>query len=543
MSEMLDTSPETYFPLLHAMLRATPATKEENDRAREVVKWAAGHRSRISKMLDEDEINLFEHIVRHWTEHKEAPNHRTLEELVRQDIMFEPQLGILGDYAKTWQPQLHVTDVVEFRNLLKMRFDAWTKLMFLFVTQEARIIATSGQLSGNYKDPPRRGVPDACRYLIKELFSDVFQPGGQDTGGSMLELADDLMEHYQDIEDAREAGNLKIPSGIQLIDDLMGGGFERKTLNLILGTAGHRKTAVARTAAYWAALAGFRVLFIPLEWPWQEELAIFSMMHGHNYQFQGAEELSIRRFRDGLLNKDEEEAIVNFLVPALKQELGTNLVIRSVEDKTWQNIRQLIEAENANGPLDLIVIDYITMFELGKGFDKNYEMHQAVRELKQLALHINDDRGAAILSPVQGSRNGYNEAVAADGTWQKTGIWQYGEMEKSADNILYTFMPDEQIANKIKLGFCKTRRHGTPPPLLVEVDPQVGIVGGSPIVMAARVAMEEDIAALATGIPAKTQVKVQGIIKGKRKPKPVSGDGLSVAEVRQLFKGPAKAWR
>jgi hypothetical protein len=231
-------------------------------------------------------------------------------------------------------------------------------------------------------------------------------------------------------------------------------------------------------------------------------------------------------------------------VPALQQELGTNLVIRSVEDKTWQNIRQLIEVENAEGPLDLVVIDYITLFELGKGFDKAYEMHQAVRELKQMALHINDDKGVAILSPVQGSRAGYKEAVGNDGKWEQTGIYMYGEMEKSADNILYTYMPDDlKASNQMKIGFCKTRRDEPPPQVLVEVDPKTGLVGGSPIVMAARQARDDDMAAIVTGIPPKAPVKLQGIIKGKRKPKPVSDGSFSTADVRRLLKVPAKAWR
>jgi hypothetical protein len=108
-------------------------------------------------------------------------------------------------------------------------------------------------------------------------------------------------------------------------------------------------------------------------------------------------------------------------------------------------------------------------------------MCQAVRELKQLCLHFNDDKGLVVVSPVQGNRKGYAAAVANGGAWEASDIHMYGEMEKSADNILYTFQPDELKAdNKMKLGFCKTRRHGPTAPLQVIVDPQVGLVGGSP---------------------------------------------------------------
>jgi KaiC/GvpD/RAD55 family RecA-like ATPase len=538
MSQMFDNERDTFYAILHAMLRSTPATEQENDRAREVVKWTAEHRSAISCVLDLDEKKVFEHVVVYWSKLKQAPSRQTLEELIRQDDMPEPYLALLDDYDK-WQPQLKTRDFIEVDSLVRDRTLCWNKQYFQFVTQNARTIADSGLESGNYKDPMLKGVPDAINYLLKEFHSEVFQPAGEGAGGSMFELADRVMEVYERIEEEREAGTLMIPTGIPVIDDAMGG-LIRRTLNLVLGNAGERKSATVRTAAYWAALSGHRVLFVPLESALEEELSTFSMMHAHNFSFEGAELFSIGRFRDGLFNEAEKQAMRDVLVPALKQELGTNLVIRSVEDKSWANIRQLIEAENVNGQLDMVVIDYIALFDLSmERGDKTFAMHQAVRELKQLALHMNDDRGVVVLSPVQGSRKGYDEAVANQGVWEQNGIWMYSEMGKSADNILYTFMPPDMMAvNKMKLGFCKTRRHGPIAPVLVEVDPQVSIVGGSPIVMAARAARDQEMAAYITDQPATPKGPGTGptLIKGKRKPKPASDGSLSAAAVRRLIK-------
>jgi hypothetical protein len=68
-------------------------------------------------------------------------------------------------------------------------------------------------------------------------------------------------------------------------------------------------------------------------------------------------------------------------------------------------------------------------------------------------------------------------------------------MEKSADNILYCFQDDPLRAkNEMKIGFCKTRRHGVITPRLVTIDPLVGLVGGSPVVMARQSKIDEEFA-------------------------------------------------
>jgi hypothetical protein len=479
MSEMIDTELDTFFPLLHAMVRPTPATDEDNTRTREVVQWAAGHRSGISAVLDRDERKLVEHAVVHWSLYKEAPSRRTLEELIRQDDLPEAQLALLGDYDK-WQPQLEATDAIEMENLFRARILSWTRLKFLFVTQQARIIAETGQASGNFKDPMRKGVPDAIKYLLGELHSGDFNPGAALTGGPMRKLADQVVPLYGENAAAANSNKHIIPTGIKVVDELIGG-YDRKTLNLILGTIGQRKSAVARTIAYHAADKGFRTLFICLEWPYEEEIQIFSMMHSHALTFEGTESLSIKRFRNGTLLPKEVEFLSGCLVPSIKEDIGTNLVIRGIEDRTWANVRSVIEAENANAPLDMVVIDYITLLEVGAVRDPTYATNQLIREIKHMALYSNEGRGLVFVSPVQGNRKGYETAFANDGAWQATDISMYSEFEKSADTVMFCFMPPElSLLNQMKIGFCKARRFGIVAPRLVDVDPNVALVGGSP---------------------------------------------------------------
>jgi hypothetical protein len=157
-----------------------------------------------------------------------------------------------------------------------------------------------------------------------------------------------------------------------------------------------------------------------------------------------------------------------------------------------------------------------------------------------MCMHFNDDRGIVVVSPVQCNRKGYALAKANGGVWEATDIWMYGEMEKSADNILYTYMPDDlKRANQMKLGFAKTRRHGPIAPQVVDVDPKVSLVGGSPIALA----MDVWACSPFGEKPGKKPGEESGVIRGKRRPKPVSDGSITHEQMRRMIQGPpAPRW-
>lgn len=464
------------------MIRDTgsPDQEAENERARGIMLWGMGEMvAAVADHLDPDEKRLMRHVVDHWRDHKEGPSRRTLEDAVRSDDLPESQLALLEEYDR-YRPQLKQrADKVEILPLFQSRVDNWRKQRFMFDSQQSRIIAEVGLPGAKRGDPPIKGVKDARNYLMVKLNDSLFTRGALDSGGAIEKLASHIEPIYQDNLANRLANKLTVPSGIQPIDRAVVG-FDKKTLNLILGTIGHRKSAVARTIAYYAADMGFRVLFICLEWSWQEEIQIFAMMHAHSLMFQDTYSYTINNFRNGNLSEDEHKFLVSDIIPGFRDHMNTKLVIRGIEDKKWPNIRSIIEGENALEKLDLVVIDYIGLFDLEGARDTNFAMNQHVKEMKQMALHFNDDEGLVFVSPVHGNRKGYEAAKANNGAWQATDIYMYNEMEKSADTIMYTFLTDElKAANKITLGFCKTRRQGVIDPMEVEVDQQVGLVGGS----------------------------------------------------------------
>jgi hypothetical protein len=479
MTSLIDTEQDTFFPLLHAMLRATPSTEQDDARANLVMKWASYNTGPIANALDDDEVKLFSHVMDHWVEYNAAPDRQTLEDMVRTDSFPETQVTLLQNYDR-YLPHLNPTDATAVMNVLKTRQDSWTRLKLRFVLQQASMILEPGLAADSYKELPRKGVKDTCNFLLQEIHSPTFNPESANSGGSMLDLADGVKAQYQKNEDARLSGKLTIKTGISLIDDVIGG-YDRKTLNLILGTVGQRKSALARNIAYNAAIAGFRTLFLPLEFTVDEEIQIFAMMHAHSRaDFVETESITINNFRNGTLAPEEKEFLPLHLVPSLKFRLGTNLVIRGARDRTWANIRGIIQAEDANKPLDLVVIDHLGLLDMSAQRDPVRAMNQAVKELKDMALYHDDGRGLVFVSPVHGNRKGYELAKLRDGYWEATDIYQYSDMEKSADTVMYCFMPEELKAeNMMKIGFCKTRRHGTTVPQFVDVDPLVSLIGGS----------------------------------------------------------------
>jgi hypothetical protein len=163
-----DTELETFFPLLHAMLRATPTSPDELTRSREVMQWAMRHVDDIMKVLDEDESRLFEHIIGHWEDHSEGPSRLTLEALVWKGNLPQPQLALLEDYDK-YLPYLTVTDAIDVLTAFKNRQESWRKQQLVGALHQARVIAESG-LAGSKREP----VDDACDFLRQWLSKPPF---------------------------------------------------------------------------------------------------------------------------------------------------------------------------------------------------------------------------------------------------------------------------------------------------------------------------------------------------------------------------------
>lgn len=475
----LELNNQNYLKLLHAMIRQDGSLSEP-ERSRDVLLWATDKGSALGKILTFEQRRLMGLMIEYFRSHQKAPSLVILRHRVETADKGQGMEDLLKEYEGIDFPEYTKYDA----DALFVEIAAeWKKYHFGSILEQAMRI----NVMGVQGDPKKRekdlsGPEDARMYMLKELQSPLFANEAVNIGGSMAETADQLIGNYEANKKAAHGNTLFIPTGVPHLDRTIHG-LSRGTLNLILGTAGQRKSAVARTFAYNAAWAGFRVLFIPLEITFADELTAFGIIHAHNPDaFENRLEFSIENYRHGKLTQAEEIALRDVVVPDLKERIGNRLSAKQLTDTTWENIRSVIELENFIDPLDLVVIDYIGLIDTRHQKDKTLAINDVAIQMKQMALTFPNGRGGlTIVTPAQGSRKGYEDAKNNDGVWDKTGIFMYSELEKSADIVFYTFLPIElQQTGKIKLGTCKSRNTADAAGELVPIDLRTGYVGRNP---------------------------------------------------------------
>ena len=484
MSQIETTS---HYELFHALLRREldPADRE---RVKSVMDFISTQPDTLNKFLTADEFRLIGLIMDHWRVHKEGVSRHELGEIVHRQDKSDVMTTILKVYDD-YIPTFHGTyDSVSTMSLIQRCLDDYRDSMFRNYLNIARGIVDGGITpvpeKGKKAEPDRIGLKDARTYLMEKLQSPLFSNGRTDEGGWMGKIAPDLGKVYTQDKIRNKGNALMIPTGIPVFDKQLGG-LERKTLNFVLGAAGALKTSLVRTMAYNAACLGNRVLFIPTEFPYVEELQNFAAMHAANPgAFTGVVDgrFSVEKIHKAGLSDKEEEDFRKIVIPVMQDDLRDKLAIIQPASFSWPNIRSIIEMENNKAPLDLIVLDYLGRLDIGDARDPRIAYNRMADDVKNFLLYdlTNERGGAAMVSPCHASRNGVAEAVKAEGNYVKEAIYEYSQFEKSCDVIMFAYVdPELQVANMMKIGSCKSRRTADIPAQMVSVDPHTRRVGNS----------------------------------------------------------------
>jgi DnaB-like helicase C terminal domain len=477
-TQEIDARP--YFQLLHALLRQD-GSDTEIARSNGVMDWWITNRSVINDICSRDEMRVIGIVWLGWTEHKVTPTRDTMSALVLNVDQPKVLLDLLEGYDKCVDDLKTLTqaDMGYYLNARKKDFEAHKLQAAL--TQAGIILTGSipNPEATSYKPLPNlSGTRDALAYLSQRfergiLINDVQPPSGRTADFSSL-----AQQSRVDNANAAANGKLLIPTGIPIIDQVMGG-LRRKQVTGILGYGGQRKTAVLRTMAYNAAKAGFRVLHIPLETDFLEELIAYHVMHTHAQGSFNLPDLNSQRLGDGQTTPAEDAEYDNKVIPDFEATVGRNLQVCGLKDDdlSWTTVRALIERENAKEPLDLVVIDYLTLLGDSSARDDVQAKAVMIKDVKRLTLN-SPGYGFAFVTPIQGNRKGYEDAKANDGLWDITGINLYSEMDKSLDNCLYVFTDDAMSSQgKLKIGSCKHRRGANIPSTFVDLNVNAGMVG------------------------------------------------------------------
>lgn len=280
----------------------------------------------------------------------------------------------------------------------------------------------------------------------------------------------DLETRVQQSED----GSLNIKTGLQCLDQT-GTFFQRGEVVGILGTGGGGKTTLARTMVYNATMdQHYKVLQFPLETTVQVELPLYVAQH-----VLRSRSTTLRRgmLKDGTIGRDSA-AYQDFLwgisdLKARAQEGALRLptFVDFVERSTWSAIRTEIYRQLKKEPIDLVVIDYLTLVSKEGAQSPREFMEEVIIDLARFAKA----EGVAIVTPVQANRN--SSSIVETGIWSKEQIFNYSEIEKSFD-LLYSVyhgpfihekdrvedgkavkkpMPTQMMDGHVFLGTCKTR--------------------------------------------------------------------------------------
>ena len=444
-------------------------------RAKECIDWVRNHQDTFWKTCHKDEKEFLTSILDFRDKFGESPTPDHLDQYLKQMGKPPGVQKILEDYNAEKESLIDVeaTDMaIHFNERVQAAEDSRVSHCLTRAMQ----ILVSG-----WEDPKKRvwkGSRDSLEYVSVKLNEGIISIDSVVRGGLASEYRDFLFAEYAKRQAEAESGLLKIPTGIGPLDIGLKGGLDRESFYGVIGFAGQGKSTVVRTIAYNAAAAGFRVLHIPLETSFAEELIYYYVMHAHAHAARlgeckiSAEDLRNGTVSEAVLQKFKDEISLDFITDynvtdskgntIERLAVGKNLDIRDVPgDHSWANVRSFIERLHALNPYDLIIVDYLTLCK-PSGAHPNEEriaVSHAIKDVKRMLLYGMGDHKVAFVTPVQGSRDGKEDAEKNGGAWESSGIWNFSEFDKSLDCLIGVFStPELNQLNKAKMNVEKNRR-------------------------------------------------------------------------------------
>lgn len=185
----------------------------------------------------------------------------------------------------------------------------------------------------------------------------------------------------------------KIPFSIDVLDEILRGGLNKKDTFLFLAQSGVGKTKFLRWVGVGAARRGFRTLHIQLEGSKQEAI------DGYDATWTGQ---FLHDIESGLINK-ELRGKISKIVKSIKFNKGEIFVYAPEKFDTisLRDIRNhLLELEKNNGKIDLVLLDYFELIDPGDGkiykVSEERQRREAISKgMKNIAVEFNVVFGTA----------------------------------------------------------------------------------------------------------------------------------------------------
>lgn len=258
---------------------------------------------------------------------------------------------------------------------------------------------------------------DDCRKIIEEA---LMAGGNEDYGHSVYDLLDPaLSDDY----------TISIPTGINRLDEALGGGLDKGKLGLIICSLGVGKTTLSCALSSYAASCrneynnyeGWKVLQIYFE---DDDVDI---VRKHIGKLTGKEASEIKRCDDAtrqsiknIMENHENKSLINANLRLIRMRTG--------EKSATQIKKQILKMTNAGFKPDMVIIDYFECLAPEKGgFQTDSAWDREGRSMRTLE-NMAKDLDIALWLPTQGTKDSIGKeelgANMAGGSVKKSQIAQ-----------------------------------------------------------------------------------------------------------------------
>ena len=192
---------------------------------------------------------------------------------------------------------------------------------------------------------------------------------------------------------AQRSERKPIPTGWPVVDKILNGGWERKTLTSFIAPTGAGKSMFLVNCSAAGVMNGMNSVYITCE------MADYKIGLRHDSYFSGIEINSVPDHTDHVERSISEKVKGRLFI----KEFGT----KTASVQTIRSYLQRLQATKEFTP-DIIVVDYADLLRSAKGYgEKRHELESVYEDLRALSQEFN----AVVITADQTNRSGLNDDV------------------------------------------------------------------------------------------------------------------------------------
>jgi hypothetical protein len=274
-------------------------------------------------------------------------------------------------------------------------------------------------------------------------------------------------------------------TGIEQLDMALRGAKRYELWTHAAFTGGLKSTFALNWAYNQAVYMKYDSCIFSLEMPYKQCRRILYAMHSMHGKFKetriklGIQRspgptvgLSYDKIRDGELSPEEENFLLNWVIPDINSgeygKIHIEVANPDKDDFTVSDLKARAELIYAKSPFTLLFVDHAGLMAPRKWTNSTTErLNEVIRDMKRLAMNFNRGAGMAVISLFQISREGYKAAEKAaeksngtysQGPYNLTHLSYANECERSSDIVTASFVNDDLRAqNRVLFQCLKTR--------------------------------------------------------------------------------------